>query len=217
MDQDPNPTDADAQSPTQGQGKGHDQGQEHDEPQASAAAQGQIRQWAASWTEYPPGQAPEWTLELLAAAQEAWEGAWAPYSRFRVGAAALLDNGQILQASNQENASYPQGLCAERVLLFHIGAAYGDRQIRAIAIAAEQALRPSSEADAQVAGTSATGSAAELPWLAPCGGCRQVLLESEQRQGEPMQILLQHRDGRVGVWASARDLLPLAFDGRMLR
>ncbi len=181
---------------------------------------GQTRHWSAEWTEYAPGQAPEWTQELMAAAREAWESAWAPYSRFRVGAAALLDDGHILQASNQENASYPQGLCAERVLLFHIGAAFGERRIEALAIAAETWAAPEAGSNQDAAAGSAQQghqpSEGQAPWLAPCGGCRQVLLESEQRQGQSMRIVLQHRDGRIGIWNSARDLLPLAFDGRML-
>lgn len=118
--------------------------------------------------------------------------AYAPYSHFRVGAAALLENGEIIKGSNQENAAYPSGLCAERVALFYAGAKYPDVPVKLLAIAARDS------------------KGKEVERITPCGACRQVLLETEQRYGRPMTVLL---GGRSEVWLfeGAASLLPACF------
>lgn len=127
-------------------------------------------------------------------AEQAFEAAcraYAPYSRFQVGAAALLANGEIVAGSNQENAAYPSGLCAERVALFYAGSRYPDVAVRALAIVA-------------MAGGEMQSN------ISPCGGCRQVLLETEQRYGSPLRVLLCGKE-KIIAFFSAADLLPLCF------
>lgn len=119
--------------------------------------------------------------------------AYAPYSRFRVGAAVLLANGEIISGSNQENAAYPSGLCAERVALFYAGSQYPDVPVLAIAISAFSEDR-------------------QVEQIAPCGGCRQVLLETEMRSECPMKVLLCGTDS-ISIIESASSLLPFCFDG----
>lgn len=117
--------------------------------------------------------------------------AYAPYSRFQVGAAALLANGEVITGNNQENAAYPSGLCAERVALFYAAARYPDTPVTVLAIAALQ-----------------EGKLVE--GISPCGGCRQVMAEQERRQGIPMRLLLCGKSGMLSI-ESARSLLPLTF------
>lgn len=130
---------------------------------------------------------------LLNAARKATYRSYSPYSGFSVGAAVLLDDGTIVEGSNQENSSYPQGICAERTALFYTGSRYPDKKILALCIAAR--------------GTD--GSFTTLP-VTPCGGCRQALLESECRQKSPIKVLLYGID-EIYVISSAQQLLPLAF------
>jgi cytidine deaminase len=130
---------------------------------------------------------------LLDAARKATYRSYSPYSGFSVGAAVLLDDGTIVEGSNQENSSYPQGMCAERTALFYTGSRYPDKKILALCIAAR--------------GTD--GSFTTLP-VTPCGGCRQALLESECRQKSPIKVLLYGID-EIYVISSAQQLLPLAF------
>ncbi len=131
--------------------------------------------------------------KLVELAQEATKRAYAPYSKFQVGAAVLLENGEILTGTNQENAAYPSGLCAERTTLFYANSQYPDVACEILVIAAFTDGDFLSEV------------------LAPCGACRQVILESEERGGKPMRILLTSKDTVYEV-ASIRDLLPLCFD-----
>lgn len=128
---------------------------------------------------------------LRQAAIEATDRAYAPYSNFYVGAAALLENGEVITGNNQENAAYPSGLCAERVTLFYAGSKYPDVPVEILAIA-----------------VMAGGQLKED--ISPCGGCRQVLLETEERGGKPMKIMLCGKDN-VKIISSAADLLPLSF------
>lgn len=130
---------------------------------------------------------------LLDAARKATYRSYSPYSNFRVGAAVLLDDGTIVEGSNQENSSYPQGLCAERTALFYAGSRYPDHKMAAICIAAR--------------GTD--GEFTSLP-ITPCGGCRQVLWEYECRQKSPIKVLLYGLDG-IYIISSVQRLLPLAF------
>jgi cytidine deaminase len=125
-------------------------------------------------------------------ALEAAERAYAPYSGFQVGAAVLLENGQIFEGNNQENAAYPVGICAERVALFTANAAYPHVPVQIIAIAA---IKNGETEDS----------------ISPCGICRQVLLEAENRYKKPVRILLCGKR-ETTVVRSAKDLLPLAFE-----
>jgi cytidine deaminase len=141
--------------------------------------------------------APE-DLSLLQKAREVREGAYAPYSGFKVGAALLLESGEVVVGSNQENASFPSGLCAERVAVFQAGARFPDTPIKCIAI-------------------TASGRVAKLSIpAAPCGNCRQSLLEYETRQGFPIRILMQGEAGAIYECPSVASLLPLGFDGSFL-
>lgn len=137
------------------------------------------------------GELSEKENELRLAALAAAGRAYAPYSRFRVGAAARLADGRIVAGNNQENAAYPSGLCAERVALFYAGAQYPGVPVQMLAIVAED-------------------EAGVKEHISPCGACRQVLLETEQRQGEPLRVLLCGREKAV-IFPSAASLLPLCF------
>ena len=130
---------------------------------------------------------------LIDAAMKATERSYAPYSHFHVGAAALLENDVIVTGSNQENVAYPSGLCAERTALFYANSQYPDMAIKTLAIAA--------------CNENGTPSA---NIISPCGACRQVMLETENRFGKPIRILL-YGPKEVYVIESAASLLPLAF------
>jgi cytidine deaminase len=130
---------------------------------------------------------------LLAAANAALSRAYAPYSKFQVGASLLLKSGLIVEGNNQENIAYPSGLCAERVALFYAGATYPEDVILKICIVAEGDLMP------------------EGALLSPCGSCRQVLLESEARQNNPIEVLLVQRSGEILVLDTVQNLLPFGF------
>jgi cytidine deaminase len=124
-------------------------------------------------------------------AKEAACGAYAPYSHFRVGAAVALRNGVVMTGSNQENAAYPSGMCAERVALFSAGAQYPDVTIRALTVFAFTNDPPENI-------------------ISPCGACRQVLFQSECRQLSPIEVMLCSQTG-VRILSSAECLLPLPF------
>ncbi len=136
---------------------------------------------------------PEQERALVLAAQAATERAYAPYSHFRVGAAILLDNGEIVEGSNQENVAYPSGTCAERSACFYAGSRFPDARFKCIAIAAR--------------GTD--GRFTPIP-TAPCGACRQALLEYEMLAGRPVPVLLAGADAVYRI-PSVASLLPLAF------
>lgn len=130
---------------------------------------------------------------LIDAARSAAKRAYAPYSHFSVGAALLLDNGEIVEGSNQENAAYPSGLCAERTAAFYAHSRFPDARFCAVAVSA--------------IGTD--GQPLEEP-ISPCGACRQSLLEYEKLAGAGVSVLL---DGKheIFVLPSVSSLLPLAF------
>jgi len=136
--------------------------------------------------------------KLIDAAKSATKNAYAPYSRFRVGAAVLLENGGIISGNNQENAAYPSGLCAERTALFFANATYPDQKVEAIAIAAWHNGQFTREA------------------ITPCGACRQVLLEAENRFHSPMKVLMYSEEG-IYVASAIKDMLPLSFGDKMLK
>ena len=130
---------------------------------------------------------------LAQAAIEATALSYAPYSGFNVGAAVMFEDGEILKGSNQENAAYPSGICAERTALFYASSSRPDVAITALAIAAGQ--------KGVLCGTPAT----------PCGACRQVMAQYQLKSGRPMRVLLV---GSEKIWRFEKvdDLLPLIFD-----
>ena len=131
--------------------------------------------------------------ELLKKAKEVTAHAYAPYSRFRVGAAARLDNGQVITGTNQENASFPAGICAERVLLSTAASLYPGVPIDTLAISYHNDHGPSDNP------------------ISPCGICRQSLQEFEQRTGKPIRLLLGGGKGPVYIFPQSDLLLPFAF------
>lgn len=132
--------------------------------------------------------------ELLDTACEATRRSYSPYSHFSVGAAARLANGIVVAGSNQENAAYPSGLCAERTTLFYANSRYPDQPVETLAIAARNERNEFLDAP-----------------IPPCGACRQVMLETESRFRRPMRVLLYGKQGIYEV-KSVGDLLPLSFD-----
>ncbi|MHA7832192.1 MAG: cytidine deaminase [Flagellimonas sp.] len=136
--------------------------------------------------------------KLLRDAAAAREDAYAPYSKFKVGAAVLLENGEVVIGNNQENASYPSGLCAERVAIFHAGAKYPGVAIKAMAISASSSKKEEGEP------------------AAPCGNCRQSIIEYEQKQKAPIALLMSSETGPIYKCNSMVDILPLAFNSSFL-
>ncbi len=130
---------------------------------------------------------------LVKLAREATYRSYAPYSNFKVGAAILLDNGQIVEGANQENVAYPSGTCAERSACYYAHARYPEAKFQTIAIAAR-----------------GTDDDFTSDPTAPCGACRQALLEYEHLAGHNVQVLLAGRD-KVYKVPSVKSLLPLAF------
>lgn len=131
--------------------------------------------------------------ELVGAAIEAMSGAYAPYSHFHVGAAVRLSNGQIVKGSNQENAAFPSGLCAERTAMFAASSRYLDKDMLSIAIAGG------------VLGMLGTSPAT------PCGACRQVMAQYQAKSGKPMSVIMV-ADGLIWKFDRVDDILPLIFN-----
>jgi cytidine deaminase len=137
--------------------------------------------------------------ELLEAARKATQNAYAPYSNFLVGAAARLSNAQIAIGANQESASFPVGVCAERALLNSVGSQFPNLTITTMAISYQP-----------------VGKDSNAP-ISPCGMCRQSLLDFETRYGAPIKIILAGMQGQVMIISSASNLLPFGFDGKILK
>lgn len=135
---------------------------------------------------------------LLLRAIGACDNAYAPYSSFKVGAALLLENGEIVCGSNQENAAYPSGLCAERVAMFAASAEYPGVAFTAIAITAK-----------------AKGFVINYP-VSPCGACRQVMAEYENTGKKPLRVILKGESGKIIIIKNSTNLLPLAFSSTNL-
>jgi cytidine deaminase len=135
---------------------------------------------------------------LMIQAVEVRKNAYAPYSKFRVGAALLLDNGKIVLGSNQENAAYPSGLCAERVAVFQAGSIYPGAKILKMAI---------------TAASDTNQTKAPIP---PCGACRQSIAEYEIKQETPIEIYFMGEIGAVYKSDSLKNLLPFMFDKNFL-
>ncbi len=132
--------------------------------------------------------------ELMSKAVEARNKAYAPYSKFNVGAALILDNGEIITGSNQENASYPSGLCAERTAIYYAGAKYPKANIVKMAI------------------TAASQNQKTTAPIPPCGACRQAIAEYEVKQEQAIEIYFMGETGSVAKSNSLANLLPLVFD-----
>jgi cytidine deaminase len=135
---------------------------------------------------------------LMDKAVEARDKAYAPYSNFNVGAAILLDNGEIITGSNQENASYPSGLCAERTAIYYAGSQYPKAKIIRMAISATSKTKPTNSP------------------IPPCGACRQAIAEYEVKQENPIEIYFMGEIGKVAKSSSLANLLPLIFDKTVL-
>lgn len=141
---------------------------------------------------------PADVLELMDQAIAIRKKAYAPYSKFRVGAALMLDNGKTVLGSNQENAAYPSGLCAERVAVFQSGAIYPEAKILKMAISAASDTNTTS---------------APIP---PCGACRQSIAEYEFKQDHDIEIYFMGETGKVYKSDSLKNLLPFTFDKNFL-
>jgi cytidine deaminase len=133
-------------------------------------------------------------IELVEKAFDVSKDAYAPYSKFYVGASLRMEDKSIILGSNQENIAYPSGLCAERVALFYAGAIYPNLKVKKICVVAKGDLIPKEN------------------WVSPCGSCRQVMAESQIRQKEPIEIILVSQNNRVLVFHSVTDLLPFVFN-----
>lgn len=131
--------------------------------------------------------------ELLLQAHEAVNSSYAPFSKFHVGAAVRLANGVIVKGCNIENAAYPSGLCAERTALFAAQAQYPGVAVEALAITARSEITEVTEP------------------VAPCGSCRQVMVETEKRSECPMRIISQGNTGKVFVFDGVETLMPFIF------
>ncbi|SEQ70312.1 cytidine deaminase [Hyunsoonleella jejuensis] len=143
-------------------------------------------------------QLPPQVSKLINSAKKARLDAHAPYSNFAVGAAILLDNDEVITGNNQENASYPSGLCAERTAIYYAGAKYPKANFLKIAI---------------VAGSLKGKTSQPIP---PCGACRQAIAEYEVRQKSPIEIYFMGTSGKVMKSNSLENLLPLIFDKSQL-
>ena len=138
-------------------------------------------------------------IELVEAARAAIKNSYSPYSGFKVAAAARLHDGNIVTGTNQENAAYPSGMCAERVALFTASSLHPGKMIKKLVVLARLANQT------------------ELAPASSCGACRQVMLEFEQRQGKPFEVIMQNQDRHWVKTASAETLLPFCFSNESLQ
>lgn len=139
-----------------------------------------------------PDELPPAEQALVQKAIDATNNSYARYSNFHVGAACLLENGNVVIGANQENAAFPSGLCAERTAIFAAQANHPDQPITTLAIAARNV------------------NGLQKSPISPCGACRQVVLEIEDRYQRPVRILLYGTEG-IYVFESIKDLLPFSF------
>lgn len=135
---------------------------------------------------------------LMQKAIDAKQNAYAPYSKFKVGAAFLLEDGTIVTGNNQENAAYPSGICAERVAVWKVASEYPNHKILKLAITASSSSQITKEP------------------VAPCGACRQTLSEYELKQKDKIEVYFMGEVGKIIKTDSLLDLLPLAFDKSFL-
>lgn len=139
----------------------------------------------------------ETEVSLIESAKQIAQKSYSPYSKFPVGAAVLLDNGEIFAGNNQENIAYPSGTCAERTVLNYVHANYPQQKIKVIAV-------------------TALNSNSSIP-ITPCGFCRQVIVEMEQNQQAKIKVILHKIGGPTYVFDDALALLPLAFEDAFLK
>ena len=152
------------------------------------------KEYRFQFEEYPSAEAlTQQDAALLNKAREATALAYAPYSNFKVGAVAQMQSGELVFGSNQENASYPVGMCAERVLLSTISSLFPNTPVKTIAISYHNGNGDSDHP------------------ISPCGICRQTLTEFEDRMQQPMRVILGGMQGKVFIIPSAGSLLPLSF------
>ena len=140
-----------------------------------------------------PEQLTNSEKELIKEAEKAAKNAYAPYSKFKVGAALILENNKIIQGNNQENAAYPSGLCAERIAVFYANSQYPEVAIKQLAITAFRG-----------------DELVELP-ISPCGSCLQVLLETQRRYNTPVEIILSGKK-KIYKAENVEQFLPMNFD-----
>ncbi|WNH08130.1 cytidine deaminase [Thalassobellus suaedae] len=141
---------------------------------------------------------PEEISLLMQKAVKARENAYAPYSKFHVGAALLLDNGEVITGNNQENASYPSGLCAERTAIYYAGSQYPGAKVLRMVISA------------------ASKRQTTITPIPPCGACRQAISEYEVKQESPIEVYFMGEKGKIVKSNSLANLLPLVFDKSVL-
>ena len=137
--------------------------------------------------------------QLVSNAKSAFKTAYAPYSGFLVGASVLLENGEVINGSNQENVAYPSGLCAERVALFYAGAKFPNIKINTIAVSV----------------LSKNFEVTDV--ISPCGACRQVMAEYEDKQDNPIKVILHSPTDKVLIANRVEDLLPFMFKSPLLK
>jgi len=137
--------------------------------------------------------------QLVSNAKSAFKTAYAPYSGFLVGASVLLENGEVINGSNQENVAYPSGLCAERVALFYAGAKYPNIKVNTIAVSV----------------LSKNFEVTDV--ISPCGACRQVMAEYEDKQDMPIKVILHSPTDEVLIANRVEDLLPFMFKSPLLK
>lgn len=154
------------------------------------------RELILSYKRVPTAELSQADKELVDIALQAAQDAYAPYSHFHVGAAVRLESGTIVSGSNQENAAYPSGTCAERTALFYAGAQYPTDAPTTLAVVA----------------TNAEG---RVPHISPCGSCRQVILETATRHKRPYRVILAGEHESI-ILDDCRALLPWGFDGSEL-
>jgi cytidine deaminase len=137
--------------------------------------------------------------QLVSYAKLAFKTAYAPYSGFLVGASVLLENGEVVSGSNQENIAYPSGLCAERVALFYAVAKYPNIKINTIAV------------------SILSQNYKETDVISPCGACRQVMAEYEDKQEQPIKVILHSPMDNVLIANNVESLLPFMFKSSLLK
>jgi cytidine deaminase len=145
-----------------------------------------------------PAELDNTLQNLISEAKKAAQTAYAPYSKFKVGAAVLLENGEIIQGNNQENAAYPSGLCAERVAIFYANSKYPNTAIKSIVV------------------TAFTNNGFIDEPIPPCGSCLQVMLESERRYNNNIQVIL-YGESKITTADSISQFLPVSFNKEMLK
>ncbi|MBL4668245.1 MAG: cytidine deaminase [Flavobacteriales bacterium] len=135
-------------------------------------------------------------VDLINKTDENLNNAYAPYSNFKVSAVCKMANGEIVKGTNQENGAYPSGLCAERVAIFAAKSQFPNQNVEKIVITTEQTT--------------------EYP-VSPCGACRQVLIEYEVTQKQPIELIMKSGSSKIWHFKSIADILPFAFDGEFLK